>query len=854
MITNINIFKENLENLHTAVLTSDELYKIIYDFDTHELKDKDIFNRIRYFSINDFGYNTNPMFFTVLFLNNKIIGIAKCSYYMLNAHNENNYSISFFSIDKDYRGNNYARLLCDGLFKYAKENNLEISSSSYTVLGKEQLEHLFIEYANKYNVKFYNNERMHDTEDSYKIVNGKKLHISEIDNLEESIILENKYNVIKGINKTNINYTYGGVSDDGIGNFYTDNLIMSKYFAGLIEFNSNLEKYVETNNDGKIINSVITLNNPYIIESKDEDYDSIQIYFNEIEQNKNVINYKNILISKGYDGLILKNCTTNYYNDDTYNVYITFTENKNILKESKETMTFWHGGNLDDYNYNLSHKSGHWEYGPGLYLTTSYDVVDKYTKGSRKLYKVTVEKGIDLNDVYLSLNIFYDFVKSNVIGLKRKIVLESINRLQKNDTLNAEIFLNIIINNKAISNSKTNILKQFFIDNNIDYNIVDNPFGWKGKMMILFNNKKILNIKKMTSKDVIDEYDLPQTFIIKESTEHKDYLKWKRDNVTLRGISHNDTLNSPNGGMAMLGMGLYSTPLSNASMARSYGKLYFLVNGKPKNPKIFNTVNDWEIWFYNTLVFNYSKKIGKNHPDKRDFDKNTTIEAEIQNLGYDGILIKGREMVNYKPENVLYFKSENELINYYDIVIKKFNENISENLKYHIENNISITENIFRPESDAFYNLIKESRNNYNLNKIILNDNDKFLFENTDIGNFDYFNNELVPLDLPLLNTEINEALYKNKEVELNKPKRSTGPKKYKVYVKNPATNKVKVIHFGDVNGGLTAKVSDPKARKAFAARHQCHLKKDKMTAGYWACRLNRFGYLFGGKTYPGYW
>jgi hypothetical protein len=26
------------------------------------------------------------------------------------------------------------------------------------------------------------------------------------------------------------------------------------------------------------------------------------------------------------------------------------------------------------------------------------------------------------------------------------------------------------------------------------------------------------------------------------------------------------------------------------------------------------------------------------------------------------------------------------------------------------------------------------------------------------------------------------------------------------------------------------------------------------LSAGYWACRLNRFGYLWGGKTYPGFW
>ena len=34
-------------------------------------------------------------------------------------------------------------------------------------------------------------------------------------------------------------------------------------------------------------------------------------------------------------------------------------------------------------------------------------------------------------------------------------------------------------------------------------------------------------------------------------------------------------------------------------------------------------------------------------------------------LGFDGIIIKGREIVNYKPENVLYFKDEQQLENYY---------------------------------------------------------------------------------------------------------------------------------------------------------------------------------------------
>ena len=125
-------------------------------------------------------------------------------------------------------------------------------------------------------------------------------------------------------------------------------------------------------------------------------------------------------------------------------------------------------------------------------------------------------------------------------------------------------------------------------------------------------------------------------------------------------------------------------------------------------------------------------------------------------------------------------------------------------------------------------------------------------YEITDIPNV---TPEIVKLiDEYLINDEVlSEAEYKGKNVELNKPKRG-GAKKYYVYVKNPSTGNIKKVSFGDVKGGLTAKVSNPKARKAFAARHNCKDKKDKTKAGYWACRANRFGNLFGGKTYPGFW
>ena len=81
------------------------------------------------------------------------------------------------------------------------------------------------------------------------------------------------------------------------------------------------------------------------------------------------------------------------------------------------------------------------------------------------------------------------------------------------------------------------------------------------------------------------------------------------------------------------------------------------------------------------------------------------------------------------------------------------------------------------------------------------------------------------------------------KDPPLNKPKRG-GSKAYYVYVSDPKTKKVKKVSFG--SGGLRAKIRNPKARKAFAARHNCKNKKDRTKAGYWSCNLPRYAPALG--------
>jgi hypothetical protein len=81
----------------------------------------------------------------------------------------------------------------------------------------------------------------------------------------------------------------------------------------------------------------------------------------------------------------------------------------------------------------------------------------------------------------------------------------------------------------------------------------------------------------------------------------------------------------------------------------------------------------------------------------------------------------------------------------------------------------------------------------------------------------------------------ITEAEYQGRKVKLNKPTRGDSGK-FKVYVKNPKGNVVKV-NFGAKGKKNRIKKSDPGARASFRARHNCDSPGPKHKARYWSCR-----------------
>jgi len=78
-------------------------------------------------------------------------------------------------------------------------------------------------------------------------------------------------------------------------------------------------------------------------------------------------------------------------------------------------------------------------------------------------------------------------------------------------------------------------------------------------------------------------------------------------------------------------------------------------------------------------------------------------------------------------------------------------EILSENLQYHVQNKLPLTENTFRYGSKSFLNLWSEARYLYLREIIHVNEDDKEILLETNLGEYGIYEGQKVPLDMPML-------------------------------------------------------------------------------------------------------
>jgi hypothetical protein len=146
-------------------------------------------------------------------------------------------------------------------------------------------------------------------------------------------------------------------------------------------------------------------------------------------------------------------------------------------------------------------------------------------------------------------------------------------------------------------------------------------------------------------------------------------------------------------------------------------------------------------------------------------------------------------------------------------LILKEDTNVSDVLKYHVDNGLTLTNNIFRVYSEGYFKLVNEVRELFNEGKIDLNQSDRLMVE-SDLGIKVKIGKEYVYLDAPYI--------YETSEKH----------KKFAVYTKSK-TEGIKKVIFG--NSNLILKES-----------RNCSEKGDRTTAGYWSCNIGRYSKQLG--------
>ena len=76
----------------------------------------------------------------------------------------------------------------------------------------------------------------------------------------------------------------------------------------------------------------------------------------------------------------------------------------------------------------------------------------------------------------------------------------------------------------------------------------------------------------------------------------------------------------------------------------------------------------------------------------------------------------------------------------------KAENNLSEGMRYHMDNNITLDKNIYRIHSDNFFSLFKEARDLWQKGLVNLTEAESYYISETEIGEFGIFEGDSIGL------------------------------------------------------------------------------------------------------------
>lgn len=207
-------------------------------------------------------------------------------------------------------------------------------------------------------------------------------------------------------------------------------------------------------------------------------------------------------------------------------------KNKGIVRKRNPgiALVFYHGAQKWEGSPEIvSHRKGHAEHGPGIYLTTSWQTAKKYAKGGGSVYRMELAPTTRwLQHTKIQTDKAVDFINSLSRIRNKKDILASVLRLSRNDEIQAEYLVNAFVNADAASGQHGPALAEFLTRQGADASLVkQSGEDW----VVVFNPRKIVSTRKLTPKDVDTsgfEFDLPRHGL-KENPKRKSKMKKRRN-------------------------------------------------------------------------------------------------------------------------------------------------------------------------------------------------------------------------------------------------------------------------------------------------------------------------------------
>ncbi len=194
-----------------------------------------------------------------------------------------------------------------------------------------------------------------------------------------------------------------------------------------------------------------------------------------------------------------------------------------------------------------------------------------------------------------------------------------------------------------------------------------------------------------------------------------------------------------------------------------------------KHKGIYFSANEKSTKIYGHLTKKYYLNI-KNPIILKDLEWNLSVIPEylynhMIKQGYDGAvwLRKGEmyEIVAFYPEQIIPINNTQSP------------SALSEGINHHLKNKIPFTQNIYRPGSENYFKLYNEVRLLCEDGLLVLEGDDKFLIETTDIGLWGEVNGEKVPLDFPIeeeISSDLPDEYISKYDILYTKTRESVNP------------------------------------------------------------------------------